>query len=558
MHKQIDVIPRTFCIFLQLINQPNSAMLRFLLVALFFCLTSTLFSQSYTESPIPSEWITTPEKTDYQQTSTHADVMQMLKSLAEADERMHLLEMGKSPEGKSIPLMVLNGTEIPIEKLAEADFPTLYMQGNIHAGEVEGKEALLILLREYAMGMHSEWTDGRVVLINPIYNTDSNDKMEQGIRPSQEDSPVKVGQRPNSQGLDLNRDGVKAEANETKALYEMLNTWDPDLLVDFHTTNGTWHGYRLTWAPAYHTAGDSTLFNYGWYQMLPAITQSVKENYGLHFGPYGWYNLREGWPPKYIQTYNHHPRYLVNMMGLRNRMGILSETFAHDRFYHRIHAAYAFGKEILDYFAANGDQIQQLNKQADEKATMATGSSRGVRFEKVPLPETFNLRTYDYLATENKDGSLEYVRSGEIVTYDGVENYSAFKATEFETVPEAYYLPADLNKVAQDLQMHGVKMEKLDQALQTSASAFFLEGWTQSERIFQKHQRIETVDGDWQSYQSTSLKEGGWVVPMNQPLAYVAFYLLEPQSDDGLVSWNFLDAWLKKNSELPILRIKLP
>jgi hypothetical protein len=367
-----------------------------------------------------------------------------------------------------------------------------------------------------------------------------------------------VGQRPNSQGLDLNRDGVKAEANETKALYEMLNNWDPDLLVDFHTTNGTWHGYRLTWAPAYQTAGDSTLFNYSWYEMLPKITQEVESTYGLHFGPYGWYSLREGWPPKYIQTYNHHPRYLVNMMGLRNRMGILSETFAHDRFYHRIHAAYAFGKEILDHFAINGNEIQQLNKQADEKAKTAIGSTRGVRFEKVPLPETFNLRTYDYLATEKEDGSLEYVRSGEIVTYEGVQNYSAFKATEVETVPEAYFLPADLEKVAQHLQMHGVQIEKLEQPLQTSASAFILEEWMQSERSFQKYQRIEAIEGDWQAYQPQTLSKGGWVVPMNQPLAYVAFYLLEPQSDDGLLSWNFLDAWLKKNSELPILRIKLP
>ncbi len=136
-----------------------------------------------------------------------------------------------------------------------------------------------------------------------------------------------------SHGFDLNRDGMAIEQPETQGLFRnVLLRWDPQLLVDMHTTNGTWHAYPLTYAPSHHSTGDPATHDYTMNVMLPAIARSVKEKFDLDFSLFGGFSL-EQWPPTEFYTYNHAPRYLVNMMGLRNRMAILSETFAHDRFF---------------------------------------------------------------------------------------------------------------------------------------------------------------------------------------------------------------------------------
>lgn len=509
---------------------------------------------------LPQSWLITPEKANYEKTSTHQEVIEALKLYTAGQPHMRLDTLGFSPNGKLIPMVVLADPMVySFEEAQKLNIPIAYLQGNIHAGEVEGKEALLLLLRKFALGEYKHFLKNRILLINPIYNADSNDEMEAGIRPSQEDSPKMVGQRPNSQGYDLNRDGVKTDAVESIATHKMLQQWDPDLFVDFHTTNGTWHGYKLTWAPAYHTAGTPELFEYSWYKMLPAITEKVKEKYDLDFGPYGWYNLREGWPPKSIETYNHHPRYLVNQMGLRNRMAILSETFAHDRFYHRIQAAFAFGEQILAHFADEGDQIKALNDAADANMQNIAGQVKGMRFKKKPLPETFTLKTYDYTAYTDADGNQRFVRAPGIVYYENVENLSAFEATESISIPKAYYIPEGLDSVIKQLAILGIEIEKLEAKSNVNVQPFTILGYKKAERAFQGHQMVEVSDYKLESVQKKELAAGGFLVKTNQKLGYLAFYILEALSDDGLVTWNFLDAYFENqptNSfEYPIVRV---
>jgi len=534
------------------------------LTALFLMLYSfnlNLKAQTHSDSThLPEKWLTTPEKSNYEQTSTHQDVIDLLQLYIEHQAFMRLDTLGFSPNGKLIPVVVLANPMVnSFVEAQKSKLPIAYLQGNIHAGEVEGKEALLMLLREFALGNYAHLLKDRILLINPIYNSDSNDEMEAGIRPSQEDSPKMVGQRPNSQGYDLNRDGVKTDATETLAAHKMLQNWDPDLFVDFHTTNGTWHGYSLTWAPAYHTAGDSTLFNYSWYKMLPTITEMVKEKYDLDFGPYGWYNLREGWPPKSIQTYNHHPRYLVNQMGLRNRMAILSETFAHDRFYHRINAAYAFGEQILAFFAEEGSQIKALNDAADEKMDKVQGELKGVRFTKKPLSETFTLKTYDYTSYTTTDGNLSYVRAPGIVHYKNIQNYSAFEPTESMRIPKAYYVPKELTAVIDQLKILGIEMQPLNKKMNANVEPFMIRNYKQADRAFQGHKMVEITEYTLNKPEKRRLEANGFLVPTNQKLGYLAFYVLEALSDDGLVAWNFLDQFMEKQQaksfEYPILRV---
>lgn len=508
----------------------------------------------------PAELITVPEKTNYQKTSTYAEVMDFIQAIQLQSDFMHLEFIGKSKEGKEIPLVVLADPKITNPKDAQASGkPIMYVQANIHAGEVEGKEVVQVLMREILLGDKKYLLDNQIILFAPIYNADSNDEMEKGRRPSQEDSPVEVGKRANSQGWDLNRDGIKLEAFETKALMQnVLLKWDPEMLVDLHTTNGTWHGYGLTYAPSYHYAGEKRPYDFTWYELFPKVVKAAKEKYDVHLGPYGYHSLRSGWPPKAIVTYNHHPRYLVNQMGLRNKVGILSEAFAHDRFYKRMESTYAFVTEILEYTNIHGKRMAEINAQAARVAINnvlqnAGKTTKGVRFKKAPLEQKIErYRTYDYTPYITAEGDTSYVRSGRIIEVPNVDNYSKFEATVQSRLPRGYLLPQSMESIANHLKMHGVEVVQLEETQTAVGEVFVVDSLVHAARKFEGH-FMATAEGQFVN-QTKTFKKGDYWIDMAQPLTNLIFYMLEPQSDDGLVNWNFFDAYLEKEgiNEKPV------
>lgn len=518
---------------------------------LFFCLQCILTARS--QQVWSDDLIITPEKSNFEKTSTYADVMNFINAIKNKSPYIQVSSIGKSPMGKEIPLVILANPAISTPEQAKASGKMItYVQGNIHAGEVEGKEVVMMLMRDILLGKRADLLNNQVILFVPIYNTDSNDKMAKGLRPSQENSPLETGERENSQGLDLNRDGIKMEAPETQGLIQhVINEWDPQMSVDLHTTNGTWHGYSLTWAPSYLYAGEPGTYHYTNDVMLPAITNRVKEKYGLFFGPFGDFSAREGWPLKNFYTYNHHPRYIVNQFGLRNRMAILSESFAHERFYQRIYSTYSFVTEILDYCSHHGKDIMRINQEAETAAIKnvlenAGRIKKGVRFKMVPAAKKLNgFRAYEYTSFTKPDGGKILVKNGNITTYDSVNYYGAFKDTVQSTVPRGYIIPASQQAIVDLLKKQGAKVEQLEQPVKISGESFMVEKLTRSTRKFEGH-NMASAEGHTEMAVKTFAK-GDYKVDLAQPLANLIFYILEPQSDDGLLTWNFFDTYLDES-----------
>ncbi len=522
-------------------------MMRNLLICIFLLTGLHLGAQEWDK-----KLLTTPELSVYRKTSSYADVMAFIDAVKEGSSNVTQLSLGTSLEGKDIPVLVLAEPRINTPEEAKASGkPVIYVQGNIHSGEVEGKEVVQILMREILHGDKKYLLENQIIMFVPIYNTDSNDKMEAGRRPSQEDSPREVGIRANSQGWDLNRDGIKMEAVETQGLIKnIIVPWDPTLFVDLHTTNGTWHGYSLTWAPSYHYAGEKAPYDFTWNRILPAVTQKVKDDYGVHLGPYGYYFTRqEGWPIKSISTYNHHPRYLVNQFGLRNRMAILSEAFAHERFYQRINSTYAFVREILEFTNKNGKEMMAINAKAEADAInfvkeQGGKASKGVRFKKVPQEKPIDkYRTYNYTSYTNEKGQTSYVRKPEIVELDNIIDYSAFEATKSAIVPKGYIIPAEFANIAEHLRNHGVTVTELKKTVRVKGETYKATGLTKARRRFEKH-FMATIEGGFEA-DSRKFKKGDFMVDLAQPLANLIFYMLEAESDDGLVTWNFFDTYFE-------------
>src|SRR5215813_5232629 len=194
---------------------------------------------------------TRAERTDYRETSRYDDVMAFVRDVvASAPQTMRLTTFGYTFEGKPLPLIVVGHvTAATADAVKQSGKTRIYLQGNIHAGEVEGKEALQMLLRELAHGEHAAWLQSSVLLIAPIYNGDGNDHVKMSERNAQNGPIGGVGTRENGQGYELNRDHMKLETPEARSFAELLRDWDPQLAVDLHTTNGTYHAYQLTYAP---------------------------------------------------------------------------------------------------------------------------------------------------------------------------------------------------------------------------------------------------------------------------------------------------------------------
>jgi len=532
----------------------------FFSVTFFFFLLSLSAQEKTT---FPASLLLVPEKSNFEKTSTYADVMSFLNAIKQLSPYISLHSIGKSTSGLDIPMAVLANPMIADADQAKASGkPVVYIQANIHAGEVEGKEVAMMLMRDILLGDKMDLLQNQIIIFVPIYNVDGNDKMEKGLRASQENSPLETGTRENGQGLDLNRDGVKMEAPETKGMIaNVLNLWDPQLTVDLHTTNGTWHGYSLTWAPGYLSSGESGPYNYLNEVMLTLITKNAKEKYDLNLGPFGDFSLREGWPLKNFYTYNHHPRYIINQIGLRNRMSILSESFAHERFYQRIHSTYHFVYEILNHCNNHASEILKINKEAElaaiEKVRNQAGMlKKGVRFKMVPTDKPLqHFRTYDYEKFLKVDGTTTLLKTGKIVYYDNITYYAAFKDTVSALLPRGYILPAGLDTIVEMLRRQGVKVTTLEKNQRFSGESFFIEKWNKSPRKFEGHNMV-SVEGKFNAKEMKAQK-GDYMVDLAQPLANLIFYMLEPQSDDGLLTWNFFDQVLK-SSNVPFSPVEYP
>ena len=508
-----------------------------------FLISPTVFGQQ--SALFDESMLSTAELSNYERTSSFQEVVDVIDALQQQTDLMHRESLLLTREGRDVPIVVLANPSVSSPEAAEqSGKPVIYIQGNIHGGEVEGKEASLILMRDILFGDKQHLLENQILIFVPVYNADGNDAMAENSRPNQELSPVMAGIR-TAHGYDLNRDGMMVEADETQALYEnVIQRWDPDLLVDLHTTNGTWHGYSLTYAPSYHTAGDSETSEYTADTMLPAIRDSVKEKFNLDFNWYGGYNYRD-WPPTELRTYHHAPRYITNHMALRNRMGILSETFSHDRFYKRVHAANVFIEEILEFTHEHGAEIRRINREADARvATESIGQQRGVQFEMVPLAEPLDLLTYSYIPYNKADGTIDYVRSSELVTIEGVANYNEFEPTKTAIVPSAYLFSSAFAGLADKLRQHGVWVEVLEADASFNGEVFIVEEIGKQSYVQNNH-RNSLIQGEFQTT-TREFSRGDFIVSMNDRLANLIFYLLEPESDDGLAYWNLFDEYLEQ------------
>ena len=559
--------------------------------------------------------LTRAERTNFTETSHYEDVVAFIDSLKLLGAKIATGSIGKTIEGRELPYVIASRPLITTPAAARAaGRPIAYIQANIHAGEVEGKEAMQSMLRDLLFDKKKNVLDSIVLIVQPIYNADGNEKWgPQARNRGAQNGPELVGTRQNASGWNLNRDYIGADAPETKGAFAMLNKWDPDLFMDLHTTDGSIHGYALTYSPPLTPTAVNVLPYTT--KMLAEIRQRMLDRHGFYVQDYGDFSRpgaprggggggRRGAPaagaapgdttgrrggggggfgggrgPSLEQmiadsipssgwafsTYESLARYGTNYYGLRNRISVLSEAFSHDPFARRVASTYDFVSELLSYLAAHKREILALEAKGDAnvaawalqspaapklslKSRMDTTRIEDVRVEQI-FPLTDSTKREAGMGMRGRTGIIKLVRMPVMASFTPTLTTTLPFAYAFDTVAGRALLPI--------LAVHGISVERLTAPAKVTAQSFGVDSVIERGRS-ETSRMLKDVTGKWSEAGPRTLPAGSYVVSAGQPRGLAAFYLLEPESEDGLAQWSFFDGILAAHADFPVLRVVKP
>jgi len=538
-----------------------------------------------------AQWLTRPERTDYAETSRYDEVIAYMKQMAAVNPNIHLTTYGYTTEGRPLPLAVIGAPGASAEQVLATNKTRVYIQGNIHAGEVEGKEALLWLLRSIAKGERNAWLKTTVLLINPIYNADGNERVSVSNRGSQAGPVGGMGTRENAQGLDLNRDGTKMETAEARSMAGLLTRYQPHVAMDLHTTDGSsTSGFNMTYETSLNPNNSKAQTSLLRDVLLPEITKNVKAKHGSDWFYYGgvsgtgeqraWRSDAELAKPRYTSTY----------YGVRNILGLLTETYSYASFKTRILETYWFLEESLSYVATHGETVRDVVAKANAESII--GQQLAVRQQLVKAPALQRIVFAPTISVRNPyvaDRPYRLRPDGQdraAVTSEMLPFFGTAEPTETTLAPRVWVVPMTaaaaaatpapapggfgggrggaqgtptqrmMATVIDRLEAHGIRYRVTTAEQPFSGDRFKIATNTVETREYQGAHKGRTLTGAWEATEQT-LPAGSLVIPMDQSLARLAFILMDPRSDDGFMWWNLLDAVLGQTPApgyYPVLR----
>jgi hypothetical protein len=510
--------------------------------AICFLLVCTLY-QTYSQIKL----LTVAEKSEFKSTSNYSDVMSFINQLKKSSKYIRVETIAKSIEGREIPLLII-GNPLPKspDQMTKDSRIVIYIQANIHAGEVEGKEAVLMFARDLLSEKNSGLLKNIVFLLCPNFNPDGNEQISPSNRPYQNGPVNGVGVRHNGLLLDLNRDAMKAESPEVRGVItNVFNKWDPAVFMDCHTTDGSYHVEPVTFTWMVNPNGDNSLIRYMREKMVPEMSGTLLKKYNVENCFYGEFNdmmkPENGW---FYDASD--PRYMSNYYGLRNRLGILNENYVYADYESRVKGCYWLIHSLSEYATVHGSEIKNMLREVDAKTVQrglnpAVTDSFAIEYKVRPVPEKVTIKTFEADLITDADGRKRLQKSDRQKTVI-IPYFIDYYGSKNVRLPYAYLVKTHDPEIIDLLKTHGLFLEELSADSKIEVERFEISELNGSPRLNQGHY-TNTIKGKFVKG-SIDFQAGTLVIRMAQPLANLAAYLLEPQSNDGLMTWNFFDRYL--------------
>lgn len=514
----------------------------FLLIFILVTVAATAYSQSESAN-VPADWRTTAEGSEYRKTSTYDEAIAYSKRLDAASQWIKYRSIGKSGENRDIPLLIASGgkefTPAAARKKGKA---IIFIQAGIHAGEIDGKDAGLALLRDIAVTKtRKDLLDNAIILFIPIYNVDGHENRDPYKRINQ-NGPDEMGFRANATNLNLNRDYMKADAPETRAWLALWNEWKPDLFIDCHVTDGADFQYNVTYEYAHFQEVSPFIKNWMDEHFDGKIVPNVEKEGNLltHYVEFAGREVTGG-----IATFIATPKFATGYAALRNRPGLLIETHSLKPYRSRVRGTYDVLRYTIEEAGKERASLFEANKKADAETV--------VRGEKYDPHAQFPLRlTVSDKATQINFKGVEYrmedsaISGGKRIIYGPkpvaytIPRYDEGKVTSSVIPPRYYIIPPQWRSVIEVLELHGIKFERLLNPEPYEIESYVLTEPKWAASSFEN--RITLTAKKTLIKETRTFPRGSILIPMSQEGANVLIHLLEPDSPDSLLYWGFFNA----------------
>jgi murein tripeptide amidase MpaA len=503
------------------------------------------------QTPIPPDWQTRAEASSFAATSTYDETVAFLRRLQARSPSLSLSFFGNSAQGRALPLVVVSKDRLfrPRRARELSTKPIVLIQNAIHAGEVDGKDASLILLRDIAFGRHPELLDAATLLIIPIYNVDGHERVSPHNRPNQDGPREGQGYRTTASGLDLNRDHLKLDSEEARALVALVSEWRPHLHVDNHVSDGYEH--ELVLGYTYAEAPQAPAAVAAWLEAHVAAAAAAANRAGARVGRY--MELRdENDPARGATSRAYQPRFSTGYFPLRNRPSVLIETHSYRPFGDRVRANVEFLLALLEQVRVNGGGLRRAVEDA-EAVTVSRGRP-GAAPSEVAL-------AYDLDETASEKVSLPtyaWQRETSVVTGQPVVRYQRGTVRETEMTwhhrpraarlvprPRGYVVLPGWTQVGARLQAHGLRVESVAAPAEVDAESLYVSKPAFNPGSYQGLHQVSEMAVE-RTPLHTTVPAGALWVPADQPDFEVAVQLLEPEAPDSLVSWGLLSTTFER------------
>jgi hypothetical protein len=486
---------------------------------------------------------TVSERSGFQSTGRYDEVMKLCAAFAQAyPKQVKCIEFGRTPEDRPMLALVATGSgAFTPQAAAKKGLPVTLIQGGIHAGEIDGKDAGFLALREILEGHLAKGAlDKQVLLFVPVFNVDGHERFRQWNRPNQR-GPVEMGWRTTAQNFNLNRDYVKADAPEMQAMLALVNAWDPLTYVDLHVTDGAkfQHDVSIQVEPVYSAdpefrkAGLALRTN-----VIADITKqgSTPQSYYMSFA-------KTDDPESGFVDGVSDPRFSTGYFPLRNRMAMLVETHSWKDYPTRVRITHNSVISVLEQVAEHGKQWQLAAAAADARAARLAGTPVTLSYKTLEKSKMVDFKGYAYTRTPSEVSGILMTRYDESKPQVWHVPLRDEVVADLEVAaPRAGYIvpAAQAALVAAKLTQHGIAFRKLDKPIERlDTETFRADKATFGSTSFESHQRL-AVEGSWK-LEPRSVGKGALFVPIAQPKARLVMAMLEPQAPDSLLAWGMFN-----------------
>jgi len=496
-------------------------------------------------APAQDEWLTPYEMSDEVATPRYQETVDFCQRLAQYSDYAEFTGFGLSPQGRMLPLLIIDKDQEFNPKGAKTKNKVVVLfQAGIHAGEIEGKDAGLMLFRDMLVdSSYQEFLDSVVVLFIPIFNVDGHERFGPYNRINQ-NGPREMGWRTTAQDLNLNRDFAKADSPEMRGWLAMFTDWLPDFLVDIHTTDGADYQYVITYAIETTSNVAEPLRSWTEQEFLPDVKERM-EGSAFSFIPYVVprtdHDVRSG-----LIHWTAGPRYSNGYGAAQNRPFLLIETHMLKPYKQRVKSVYELMRHVLGIAYRSATHIKQVMEESDD----ATARDLVGHYFPLQFEEDYNDSTMiDFYGTEmtreksDISGTQRIIWTGNARQYH-IPYFEHNVPTDSAMIPYAYLIPVEWGDVISRLGLHGISVDYLSEPATLPISSYRFSKVKFSPESFEGRQMV-TADRTEFTEQHT-YPAGTAVIRMNQRTARIAADLLEPGSSDSFFQWGFFNNILEE------------